>query len=177
MIILSVILIIAMIGIDQITKLLVIKFIELDEIINVIKFGSHEIFSLTHVRNKGAAWSSFSSKTTMLTIITLILIVGLSLLLFVKPLQKKLFNREVNIAEVVSFSLIISGGIGNLIDRIRLKEVVDFIKADFINFPIFNFADICVVIGCFLFIIDILVSDAKENRKKRANSEKTDEQI
>ena len=177
MIILSVILIIATLVIDQITKLLVIKHIGLNEVINVIKFGSHEIFSLTHVRNKGAAWSSFSSKTTMLTVVTLILIVGLLVLLYVKPVQKKLFSRGINVTETVSFSLIISGGIGNIIDRIRLKEVVDFIKTDFIDFPIFNFADICVVIGCFLFIIDIVVTDIMDSRNIRKKSEKNDEQV
>lgn len=174
MILLSVILIIATLVIDQITKLLVIKHIDLYEVINVIKIGSQEIFSLTHVRNKGAAWSSFSSKTTMLTAVTFVLVIGLLVLLYVKPVQKKLLGRDINVIETVSFSLIISGGIGNIIDRIRLKEVVDFIKTDFIDFPIFNFADICVVIGCFMFIIDIIVSDAVEARNKRLDTENSD---
>lgn len=166
MLILSVILIIAMIAIDQITKVLVVKYIDLGEVIKVISFGKMDIFSLTHVRNKGAAWSSFSSKTTMLTIVTFILIVGLTLMLYVKPVQNKVLGRKINSFETVSFSLIISGGIGNIIDRIRLKEVVDFICADFIDFPIFNFADICVVIGCLIFIVDIVVVDVLESKNK-----------
>lgn len=170
MIIFSVLLIFAMIIVDQLTKLLVIKYIDLGEVINVIKIGQMKIFSLTHVRNKGAAWSSFSSKTTMLTIVTLILIIALFALLYIKPVQKKILGRGINILETISFCLIISGGIGNIIDRIRLKEVVDFICADFINFPIFNFADICVVVGCFIFIIDIIVADAKESKQKRQQS-------
>lgn len=177
MIIFSVILIAAMIAVDQITKVLVIKFIDIGEIINVISFGSNDIFSLTHVRNKGAAWSSFSSKTNMLTVITFLLILGLLVLLYVKPVQKKLFSRPLNVIETVSFCLIISGGIGNIIDRIRLKEVVDFIKTDFIDFPIFNFADICVVAGCFMFIIDIVIADANEARKKLKKSENSNEQV
>lgn len=167
MIIFSVILIISMIIIDQLTKFLVVKHISLGEIINVISIGKVDIFSLTHVRNKGAAWSSFSSKTTILTIVTLVLIIGLLLLLYVKPIQNKVLGRKINTLEAVSFSLIISGGIGNIIDRIRLKEVVDFISADFIDFPIFNFADICVVIGCFIFIADIIIMDVKETKNKR----------
>lgn len=166
MLILSVILIIAMIAIDQITKVLVVKYIDLGEVIKVISFGKMDIFSLTHVRNKGAAWSSFSSKTTMLTIVTFLLIVGLMLMLYVKPIQNKVLGRKINSFEMVSFSLIISGGIGNIIDRIRLKEVVDFICADFIDFPIFNFADICVVIGCLIFIVDIVVMDVLESKNK-----------
>lgn len=166
MLILSVILIIAMIAIDQITKVLVVKYIDLGEVIKVISFGKMDIFSLTHVRNKGAAWSSFSSKTTLLTIVTFLLIVGLMLMLYVKPIQNKVLGRKINSFEMVSFSLIISGGIGNIIDRIRLKEVVDFICADFIDFPIFNFADICVVIGCLIFIVDIVVMDVLESKNK-----------
>lgn len=166
MLILSVILIIAMIAIDQITKVLVVKYIDLGEVIKVISFGKMDIFSLTHVRNKGAAWSSFSSKTTLLTIVTFLLIVGLMLMLYVKPIQNKVLGRKINSFEMVSFSLIISGGIGNIIDRIRLKEVVDFICADFIDFPIFNFADICVVIGCLIFIVDIVLMDVLESKNK-----------
>lgn len=162
-----------MIVVDQITKFLVVKHIDLGEVINVIKFGQTKIFSLTHVRNKGAAWSSFSTKTTMLTIVTFLLIICLGLVLYVKPVQKKVLGRKINTLETISFSLIISGGIGNIIDRIRLKEVVDFICADFIDFPIFNFADICVVVGCAIFIVDILVSDIKENKEKKKNQTNT----
>ena len=91
--------------------------------------------------------------------------------MFVKPVQKKLLGKYIGIFETISFSLIISGGIGNLIDRFRLKEVVDFIKADFIDFPIFNFADICVVIGCILFVADILISDIKLSKKPEKTNE------
>ena len=63
--------------------------------------------------------------------------------------------------------MIISGGIGNLIDRVRIKEVIDFIKLDFISFPIFNFADICVVIGALVFCLWIILSDIKTKREKK----------
>lgn len=170
MFIISLILICSLIAVDQITKLLVVKHIDLGEVINIIKIGQTKIFSLTHVRNKGAAWSSFSTKTTVLTIVTFLLIIGLLLLLYVKPVQKKIIGRHINAFETVSFSLIVAGGIGNIIDRIRLKEVVDFICADFIDFPIFNFADICVVVGCIIFVIDIIFADIKENKQKKSQN-------
>ena len=65
-------------------------------------------------------------------------------------------------------AMVLGGGIGNLIDRIRLKEVVDYIRVDFINFPIFNFADICVVIGAVLFCIYIICSEESEKKDKKA---------
>ncbi len=170
MFIISLFLICLLIAVDQITKLLVVKHIDLGEVINIIKIGQTKIFSLTHVRNKGAAWSSFSTKTTVLTIVTFLLIIGLLLLLYVNPVQKKIIGRNINAFETVSFSLIVAGGIGNIIDRIRLKEVVDFICADFIDFPIFNFADVCVVVGCIIFIIDIIFADIKENKQKKSQN-------
>lgn len=171
MYLLAAILIVTLTIVDQLTKFLVVKNIHLGEVINVIKFGDNPVFSLTHVRNKGAAWSSFSDKTSLLTIFTFIIIVFFLVVMFVKPVQKKLLGKYIGIFETISFSLIISGGIGNLIDRFRLKEVVDFIKADFIDFPIFNFADICVVIGCILFVADILISDINLSKKPEKTNE------
>ncbi|MGN0594173.1 MAG: signal peptidase II, partial [Hominimerdicola sp.] len=68
------------------------------------------------------------------------------------------------------------GGIGNLIDRIRLHEVVDYIQCDFINFPIFNLADICVVIGGILFFIAFFLEEKKSSEiKKNKEKAKADE--
>ena len=64
--------------------------------------------------------------------------------------------------ELVSLAMVLAGGIGNLIDRIRVKEVVDYIKFEPINFPIFNFADICIVIGGILFVICFCFLDEKK---------------
>ena len=72
--------------------------------------------------------------------------------------------------EVIMLSFIMAGGIGNLIDRIKYKEVIDYIRTDFIDFPIFNFADICVVIGAVGFCITYLIVDTlKEKKKKNSN--------
>ena len=171
MYLLAAILIVTLTIVDQLTKFLVVKNIHLEEVINVIKFGDTPIFSLTHLRNSGAAGGSFSDKTSLLTIFTFIIIVFFLVVMFVKPVQKKLLGKYIGIFETISFSLIISGGIGNLIDRIRLGKVVDFIKTDFIDFPIFNFADICVVIGCILFVADILISDIKLSKKPEKTNE------
>lgn len=171
MVILSVILIALLTFIDQLTKNLVLNKVQIGEVINVIKIGDTPVFSLTHVRNSGAAWSSFSTKTDLLTVVTLVIISLLILVMFVPKIQKKILGRTAVISERISFCLVIAGGLGNIIDRLRFKEVIDFIKTDFIDFPIFNFADICVVTGCFLFIINIIVLDFILDKKKKTKDE------
>ena len=68
--------------------------------------------------------------------------------------------------EIISLAVLIAGGIGNLIDRIRFKEVVDFIKFEPINFPIFNFADICVVVGGIIFCFCFIFKESSKPRKR-----------
>ncbi|WP_294488789.1 signal peptidase II [uncultured Ruminococcus sp.] len=70
--------------------------------------------------------------------------------------------------EIVSVAMIIAGGVGNLIDRVRMHEVIDYIKFEPINFPIFNFADICIVIGAILFCLSIIISDVKKSKADKA---------
>ncbi len=169
MFVISLIIIAAAVAADQITKYLICAKIALGEEISIIRLGSHKIFSFTNLRNTGAAWSSFSDKTSLLTAVTVLIIAALCLILYVSPVQKKIFGRKLNKLEYTCFSLVVAGGLGNIIDRVRLKYVVDFIKPDFIDFPVFNFADMCVVIGCIIFIIDVVISDAEEHKKKIRN--------
>lgn len=143
---------VVLIVIDQVLKYLVMHFMELHQTVSVIKFGSKEIFNLTYVHNEGAAWSVLSGKTYFLVILTAILMIALIIYLVRSAYKKKLL--------AVSLTLIISGGIGNLIDRVfRGGKVIDYIEAKFINFPIFNFADICVVVGAIMLLIFILFLD------------------
>lgn len=158
MFIISIILIAVLAAADQIIKLAVVDNIALGEVINLIKFGDTKIFSLTHITNTGAAWSIMQGRSWFL--IGLPVLVCIAGLLYMYKIQK---NSKL---EMVALSMLISGGIGNLIDRIRLHEVVDYIKCDFINFPIFNFADICVVIGAILFCISIFFSEKDKSMKK-----------
>ena len=162
MFIFSLILITALTLLDQVIKLLVNQKIDLYEVIEVIKIGSTKIFSLTHIRNDGAAWSIMAGKTWFLVGLPVIVILAVLIYLFHIRKKSKL--------ESISLSILISGGIGNLIDRIRLKEVIDYIKFEPINFPVFNFADICVVIGGILFCISMLIIEEKNNRKESGNT-------
>ena len=163
MFIISLVVIAVLTAIDQLIKFAVVKNIEIGEIIKVIKFGSHDIFSLTHITNDGAAWSMMSGKTWFL--------IGLPVAVIIAALVYMYRKRSGSKLQLVSLSLIIAGGIGNLIDRIRIKEVVDYILFEPVDFPIFNFADICVVIGAALFCIYIIFIEGKGQKNKYSESE------
>ncbi len=164
MLIISTILSIVLIGIDQIIKYLVISNMDLGQTISVIYFGDTEIFNLTFVYNEGAAWSIFSGKTSFLLILTVLFMIGIIFYLIKYASKKPLL--------AVSLSLIIAGGIGNMIDRIfRDGKVIDYIEARFMSFPIFNFADICVVFGVIFFVIYTLFFDKDETKQKVVSNE------
>jgi signal peptidase II len=76
---------------------------------------------------------------------------------------------------LTSVALILGGGIGNLIDRIRMHEVVDYLKLEFFDFPIFNFADICVVVGAIMFCVFVIFLDKSNKTDSKVQvSEKKD---
>lgn len=97
---------------------------------------------LRTVHNYGAAWSSFSGMRWMLVVLTSAIALCVLTLLVLKIVQHPL--------GVVACSLILSGGVGNIIDRVRLGYVVDMFNFQFMRYPVFNVADICVVCGAIL---------------------------
>lgn len=101
------------------------------------------IIELTNLRNSGAAWSIFEGQQTFFTIITIIAIIVIGY--FIWQYRK-------NIPMLIGLSLIMAGTIGNFIDRLRQGYVVDMFETTFINFPIFNIADMCLTIGVILII-------------------------
>ncbi len=166
MFIFSLILIIILTAADQLIKLAVVENISLYEVHEIIKIGSHKIFSLTHVKNNGAAWSIMAGKSWFLIGIPIIIILIGLFYLYKKRHDSKFL--------IISLSVLISGGIGNLIDRIRFHEVIDYIKFEPIDFPIFNFADICVVVGGVLFCIYFIIID-EINKKRKLTAEQRNE--
>ena len=105
------------------------------------------IIELTNLRNSGAAWSIFEGQQTFFTIITIVAIIVIGY--FIWQYRK-------NIPMLIGLSLIMAGTIGNFIDRLRQGYVVDMFETAFINFPIFNIADMCLTIGVIWLIICIL---------------------
>lgn len=140
--------------IDQLIKIIVSNNILLNDSIIVIK----DFFNITYVRNIGAAFSILSGNRLFLILTALI-----ALYLIYRFLIK---DNKLNIEHLITYSLLIAGIIGNLIDRIFQGYVIDYLdfKIFGYNFPIFNLADICIVIGCLLLIILTLKEEYYDNK-------------
>lgn len=140
--------------IDQITKILVIKILPLSGSIEIIK----NFFYIIPTNNTGAAFSILLGKRIFLIVVA-ILIIGI-LLYYIKK------NKVDGKLNIIAFSLIIGGSLGNLIDRIVRGYVVDFIsiKLGSYNFPIFNVADTLIVVGVFLLLIKNTGGNKNDNR-------------
>ena len=120
------------------------------------------LLSFQYARNTGAAFSIFSDGVIWLILFTsLTLIVGLFLFWKYRN-NNKLFN--------VACILIFGGALGNLYDRVFLGFVRDFIKLDFINFPIFNFADICLNIGVALLVVWMVFFYGRDRKVRDATN-------
>ena len=112
------------------------------------------IFSFTYVQNEGAAWNILPGQMGLFYLISIISIIVCLYYLFIKKFHSKLFSTGV--------SLVLGGIIGNLIDRIHLKYVIDMIQVDFIQFNIFNIADSAITVGIILVFIYLLFFDESE---------------
>lgn len=129
--------------IDIVVKLLVSGNMILHQSIKIID----NFFYITYVKNTGAAWSILSGKQYFLILVSLVVIVGL----FFYLCKKNDFSK----VEIIGYSLLIAGAVGNLIDRIIYGYVIDYLNFYIFNydFPIFNIADTCIVIGIMLLFI------------------------
>lgn len=122
------------------------------------------IFRFHLVYNTGGAWSIFSGATWALGAFSLVVCIALTAYLAHTP-------QRPNSGELIGISLVVAGGIGNAIDRFTLGFVVDFIEPTFIDFPIFNVADIGVTCGIILFIVSLLVHERTEAKRAVRGSE------
>ena len=149
---------------DQITKLLVIYYFEIDveRLNSTIIFYINEYLNFYIIWNKGFAFGLFQNDIDLVNNIYMVLILTIIIILFVYALQ---INRRMY---YFSFSLIIGGAIGNLIDRFSYNAVLDFIDLHYNNYHwyVFNIADITITTGCILTIILELFFKEKENKNK-----------
>lgn len=149
-----------LVGIDQLTKWLVSSNMKLTDTVNLIKIGDTEVLNLYYCTNNGSAFSMMEGKTTFLVILTSLVIIVLIVALLIKKIRQPRF--------VWAVAMIIGGGLGNLLDRIFNKGcVIDFIDIRIINFAIFNFADICAVVGGLLLCIFVVMDEVRESRERR----------
>lgn len=115
--------------------------------------------ALHYTENTGAAFSILSGRTKLLALLTgLVLLAGVVVLMSGKIKNGLLF---------AALTLIISGGLGNLYDRVLVGYVVDYIEVLFVRFAVFNFADCLITVGAALMIVYVVTDMANEAKKKR----------
>jgi len=118
------------------------------------------VLSLHYHENRGAAWGMLSNHRWVFMVISTIAIVAIiSYLIWTRKKKDPLLFR-------ISLSFFAGGGIGNMIDRVVLGYVIDFLRFDFIDFPIFNVADSFITIGAVLMIINLLLDFVSDIKKK-----------
>ena len=143
------------IALDQLTKWLAVTYLMPVHTVPLWEGVLH----LTYVENRGAAFGMLSDNRAVFMVISTVMILALTVYLFCTKEKKGLFT--------ISLSLIISGGIGNMIDRIALGYVVDFVDFTLINFAVFNFADTIVCIGAVLLASSLIRDLVRESRRKK----------
>lgn len=144
---LNVLIIALLIGIDQLSKVWALNSLKDIGTIPIIE----NTFHLTYVENRGAAFGMFQNNQTIF------IIVALAATIFGLYYLHK--NKDINLIGKTGIILIISGAIGNLIDRVRLGFVVDYFDFRFIWEYVFNVADVFVVVGTILLCIYIVFFD------------------
>ena len=138
------------IGFDQLTKYLTVKLLALGESFPIIEGVIH----FTHWINRGAAFGMLANHRWVFMLISTLLIVALAGYLYLGKCPNLLYS--------ISISMIIGGGIGNMIDRVYLGYVIDFIDFTLIDFAIFNIADSFVCVGAGLLVLALLLDIIKE---------------
>jgi len=117
--------------------------------------------NITYVHNTGAAFSLFEGNTWLLIGIGVLAVIGLTIYI----------GKLVHIGDfdMFTYSLLLGGVLGNLIDRIVHGYVIDYISLNIFgyHFPIFNFADVFICVGTFLMVLDIIRGEISENRSKK----------
>ena len=153
------------IGIDQLTKILVSRNMALYQSISVIP----KTFNITYIQNRGAAFGMLANHRWVFMIVSTVAIIGMCIYLFRFCNEGTFFK--------VGLALVISGGIGNMIDRVFLGYVVDMIEATFIetifgwSFAIFNVADSFVCVGAGMVILRLVLDIIKESKNEVSKNE------
>lgn len=150
------------VGLDQLTKFLIVQNLAEYESIPIID----GILNFTRIPNDGAAFGILDDHRYVFIIASSAVIVAATVFMFVY--YKKYYHPLLYTA----LSFVVGGGIGNMIDRVAFVNVVDFIDVKFIPFWkwIFNVADIFVCVGAGIILIYFIVTDIKENKKKKPDN-------
>ena len=126
---------------------------------------NNPIFSITHLNNTGSAFSLFQNQALILGIIGVLIILIIAYQIFTKVS----FNDKLRLLSLTIFS---AGALGNAIERFQHGHVVDYIKINFVNFPVFNAFDIMICTGIFLYCTYIFLDIKKEKNEQNWNRTK-----
>ena len=154
--------VLVLIGCDQLLKSWVVSHLALGESTAFLP----GFLQLTRVHNYGAAWSSFSGKSALLVAVTALLLTGVVYLLL-----RRIVRHPLGVAAAL---LILGGGIGNIIDRIAHRYVVDMFDLLLFDYPVFNLADCFVVVGVILGAVYYLWFYEKYDARKKDDATDTD---
>jgi signal peptidase II len=145
------------IGLDQATKALVVRSLDLHDYVPLVD----GVLSLSHVRNRGAAFGLLSDwdlpyQSVLLSVLSIVALVAIAVYFFRLPAAARLPR--------LALTLVLGGAVGNLVDRVRLGYVVDFVHVYWRQhqWPDFNLADSAITIGVTLLVLDILRSPGHE---------------
>ncbi|MBE6550920.1 MAG: signal peptidase II [Ruminococcaceae bacterium] len=155
----TVLIVIASVLLDQITKYLAVKYVQLQGSMPLIK----GVFNFTYHENRGAFLGSFADNRWVFLIASSVAIVAMVIYL--------LFVKDNHILVKLSLSMLIGGGIGNMIDRVSLGYVIDFLDFELINFPIFNIADSFITVGAGLLIVYLIFFEMRNIEPKKKTSD------
>jgi len=155
------------VALDQLTKWLAVTYVKPVGTIPIIKFGDTEWVNFTYCENTGMSFSLLEGQRFILIALPVLLIGVVVYLIFSGKIKSK--------AMKIALAFLAGGGLGNLIDRIFLGYVVDFIDFRIINFAIFNFADICAVLGGFAFALMMIIDETKTEKQKKQEENKAAE--
>lgn len=144
-------------ALDQVTKWLVAKYMELGESIPLWK----DVFHLTSHRNRGAAFGILQDQRWLFVVATIFIVAGIIFYMYKIGKTKPFLS--------IGLGLILGGALGNFIDRLFFGEVVDFLHFILINFAIFNVADAAITIGVGFVILDMLL-DLKKERNQNSEA-------
>lgn len=131
-------------AIDQLIKWSVATYMEIGQKIPLVP----SFIQLTSIRNRGAAFGILQNQRLLFIVVTIIVLTGIIFYL------KKIYRKQKVLA--YALALIFGGALGNFVDRALHGEVVDMLEFTFINYPVFNMADVFIVTGVVLVIIDTL---------------------
>lgn len=145
---------------DQVSKVYIDKTMALHSSNTVIE----GLFNITYLRNKGAAFGILANSAWRLPFFLLVSTVAVIVILLV--VRKLRDDQTLNVA---SLSLIFSGALGNLIDRVRLGEVIDFLDVHWQghHWPAFNIADSAICVGVFLLAIEMVLEERREKKAQK----------